>query len=127
MDSRELLSYCLNKPGAIEDYPFGPEVTVLKVFNKMFALFYRREGRIFISLKCEPYLATLLRQRYSDVTPGYHLNKRHWNTVLPDGDIPEDEIRGMIDHSYECVVKTLPRKARQTLIPAVGSVGINNG
>ena len=115
MESKVWLNYCLVKKGAYEDYPFGPGIIVLKVCGRMFALFGRREGRVNLSLKCEPYLASLVRQQYQDVIPGYHLNKRHWNTVRLPGDVPEDEIRHLIDHSYDLVVKALTRKAREEL------------
>lgn len=115
MDSKPLFTYCLNKEGAIEDYPFGPDVIVMKVMGKMFALLSRREGLVNLSLKCDPNYAELLRQQHVSILPGYHLNKRHWNTLLLDGSIPEKEIRGLIDHSYDLVVKSLTREKRAML------------
>ncbi len=112
MNSKDLFLYCLTKPGAIEDYPFGPDIIVIKVASKMFALLSRRNGQDNLSLKCDPYYSEVLRQQYSSLIPGYHLNKRHWNTLLLDGSIPEREIRGLIDHSYELVYKSLPRSKR---------------
>lgn len=97
--------YCLEKPHAQEDYPFGPDAAVFKVNGKMFALTQPPGKPTRINLKCEPMLALKLRQRYPDkVIPGYHMNKTHWNTVVLDGSLPETEIRKMIDHSYELVV-----------------------
>lgn len=115
MDSKALLAYCLGRPGALEDYPFGPEVIVIKVFSKMFALFSRRNNQENVAVKCDPDFAELLHLQYTGVTPGYHLNKRHWNTVLLDGSVPEEEIRQMIDHSYALVVKSLARYQRARL------------
>lgn len=96
--------YCLSLPGAIEDYPFGETAAVFKVGGKMFALTSPAGGPTSINLKCEPTLAIQLRQTYPAITPGYHMNKVHWNTVALDGTVPEDQIRKMIDHSYGLVV-----------------------
>jgi predicted DNA-binding protein (MmcQ/YjbR family) len=112
LNSKDLFLYCLTKPGSIEDYPFGPDVIVIKVASKMFALLSRRNGQDNLSLKCDPGYSEVLRQEYPSIIPGYHLNKRHWNTLLLDGSIPEREIRGLIDHSYELVYKSLPRRKR---------------
>lgn len=113
LDSKDLYLYCLTKPWAVEDYPFGPEVIVMKLASKMFALISRREGQENLSLKCDPDYSEVLRQQYPSITPGYHLNKRHWNTIVLDGSVPEKEIRGLIDHSYELVYKSLPRSKRK--------------
>jgi len=102
-NSKELYLYCLTKLGSIEEYPFGPDIIVIKVASKIFALISRRHGKDILSLKCDPYYSEILRQQCPSITPGYHLNKRHWNTLLLDGSIPEREIRGLIDHSYELV------------------------
>ncbi|CUH95256.1 hypothetical protein P22_1326 [Propionispora sp. 2/2-37] len=112
MPSKDLFLYCRTKLGAIEEYPFGPDVIVIKIATKMFALLSCRNGQKYLSLKCDPDYAELLRKQYPSIIPGYHLNKRHWNTVLLDGSIPENEIRGLIDHSYDLVYKSLPRKKR---------------
>ena len=112
MDSKDLYKYCLTKPSAIEDYPFGPDVIVIKIASKMFALISRRNGQDNLSLKCDPDYSEILRQQYPSITPGYHLNKRYWNTLIIDGSIPEKEIIGLIDHSYELVYKLLPRRLR---------------
>ncbi len=112
MDSKNLFTYCLSKPGAIEDYPFGPDVIVIKVADKMFALLSRRNGQDNLSLKCDPNYSEILRRQYSSITAGYHLNKRHWITLLLDGSIPEKEMQGLIDHSYDLVYKSLPKRMR---------------
>jgi len=111
-NSKNIYLYCLTKLGSIEEYPFGPNIIVIKVASKIFALISRRHGQDILSLKCDPDYSELLRQQCSSITPGYHLNKRHWNTLLLDGSIPEREIRGLIDHSYELVYKSLPRRKR---------------
>lgn len=112
LGSKELFLYCLAKPGAIEDYPFGPDVIVIKVASKIFALLSRRNGLDNLSLKCDPGYSEIVRQQYASITPGYHLNKRHWNTLVLDGSIPEKEIKSLIDHSYDLVYKSLPKKMR---------------
>jgi len=116
MDSKKLFAYCLCKTGAFEDYPFGPEVIVIKVAAKMFALMSCRDGIVNLSLKCDPDYAAVLRQQYKSLIPGYHLNKRHWNTMLLDGTIQEQEVQHFIDHSYDLVVKSLTREERRKLI-----------
>jgi predicted DNA-binding protein (MmcQ/YjbR family) len=113
MDRNELRAYCLSKPAAIEDFPFGDDPAVFKVVGKMFALLPLNSSTI--SLKCDPTWAAILRETYPAVTPGYHLNKRHWNSIQMDGSVPDDEIRDMIDHSYDQVVKGLTKAQRKTL------------
>ncbi len=105
MTGRAVEEYCLAKPGAIEDYPFGDGAAVFKVNGKMFALTQPPGNPERINLKCDPELAISLRQAHPAVTPGYHMNKRHWNTVSLDGSLPGAEIRRQIDHSYELVAK----------------------
>jgi predicted DNA-binding protein (MmcQ/YjbR family) len=107
--------YCLSKPGARETTPFGPDNLVFKVGGKMFALAALDEVPPAANLKCDPDLALELRDRYDQIRPGYHMNKRHWNTVTLNGEIPESEIRRLIDHSYELVLQTLPRNRRDKL------------
>ena len=111
MDLAEFREYCLAKPDATEGTPFGPDVLVFKVSCKMFALAGLDEVPTTVNLKCDPDLALDLRDRYEQVRPGYHMNKKHWNTVEIDG-VPAVELRRMIDHSYELVVKSLPKTAR---------------
>lgn len=115
MNINEMLNYCLAKPGAFEDYPFGPDATVVKVASKMFALLSVRSGKPSISLKCDPFLAQSLRQKFADVKPGYHLNKQHWNTVYTDETLPEEELLWMIDHSYELVIKSLAKAEKKMI------------
>ena len=115
MDLAQFREYCLSKPRAIEDTPFGPDVLVFKVRGKMFALAALEEVPTTVNLKCEPDLALELRDRYEQVRPGYHMNKKHWNTVEIDSGIPDVELRKMIDHSYELVTKSLPKAERKKL------------
>jgi len=99
----------VTKPGASEETPFGPDVLVFKVGGKMFALAALDEVPPTVNLKCDPDLALDLRDRYEQVRPGYHMNKKHWNTVETESGIPGSELRKMIDHSYNLVVKSLPK------------------
>ena len=112
MDAAEFREYCLTKAGATEGTPFGPDVLVFKVGGKMFALAALDEVPTTVTLKCDPDLALDLRDRYEQIKPGYHMNKKHWNTIKIEGGIPAVELRRMIDHSYELVVNNLPRAAR---------------
>lgn len=116
MDGKTVSSYCLSKKGAVEDFPFGPEVLTIKAGSKMFALISDRGGKLNVSLKCDPFLAQDLRERYKSITPGYHLNKKHWNTLVIDGSIPDEEIYWMIDHSYELTLKSLTKAERELLM-----------
>lgn len=115
MDGAFLRNYCLRKKGAIEDLPFGDDVLVIKVLSKMFALVKVENGIDRVNLKCNPALAQELRRKYESIEPGYHMNKQHWNTVYLNGDVPEEEILGMIDHSYDLVVKGLKRAEKEYL------------
>ncbi|HEX7516289.1 MAG TPA: MmcQ/YjbR family DNA-binding protein [Chthoniobacterales bacterium] len=112
MNIESFREYCLKKPAAIETTPFGPDNIVFKVEGKMFALAALDEVPPAVNLKCDPDLALELRDRYEQVRPGYHMNKKHWNTVELDGVIPQAEIKKMIDHSYELVVGSLPKSRR---------------
>ena len=107
--------YCLSKPGATEDMPFGEDVLVFRVGGKMFALAPLDEIPATANLKCDPDLALEFRDRYEQVRPGYHMNKKHWNTVEIDTGMPDTELRKMIDHSYELVVQSLPKAKREKL------------
>ncbi|GGE54472.1 hypothetical protein GCM10007421_31220 [Halopseudomonas oceani] len=109
----DLQRYLNSKPEALEDYPFGPDAQVFKVQNKLFALVFRRDGCECINLKCDPEEAVGLRDLFAAVSPGYHMNKRHWNTVRNDGSVPVGELQRMIDRSYALVVRRLPRVVRQ--------------
>jgi predicted DNA-binding protein (MmcQ/YjbR family) len=115
MNVESFRDYCLRKPAATEDTPFGPDDIVFKVEGKMFAIAALMEVPPRVNLKCDPDLALELRDRYEQVTAGYHMNKKHWNTVVLDGVIPGPEIRKMIDHSYELVVQSLPKTKREKL------------
>jgi predicted DNA-binding protein (MmcQ/YjbR family) len=109
MDLAEFREYCLTKPGANEGTPFGPDVLVFKVGEKMFALAALDEVPPTVNLKCDPDLALDLRDRYDQVRPGYHMNKKHWNTVEIESGIPDTDLRKMIDHSYDLVIEKLPK------------------
>ena len=109
MDLEEFREYCLCKHGATEGTPFGPDVLVFKVGGKMFALTSLERFPAAANLKCDPDLALDLRDQYEQVTPGYHMNKKHWNTVEIDRGIPNAELRKMIDHSYDLVAGKLPK------------------
>lgn len=111
----QVLAACLGQPGAVEDYPFGDGVAVCKVAGKMFALVPLDADPGSVSLKCDPDRAAWLRRQYAAITAGYHLNKRHWNTIELDGSVPEDELLDLIDHSYELVVASLTKSARARL------------
>jgi predicted DNA-binding protein (MmcQ/YjbR family) len=110
MDLEEFREYCLAKPGATEDTPFGPDNLVFKVGGKMFALASLDEIPPRVNLKCDPDRALDLRDRYEEVRPGYHMNKKHWNTVVLGGAMPDRELRDWIDHSYELVAARKSKK-----------------
>lgn len=102
---KEAEQYLLSLPNARLDYPFGEDVAVYKVKDKMFALVREKKTPVQLSLKCDPLLAETLREKYDTVMPGYHLNKKHWNTILLTGQLDWDEVRGLIRHSYDLVSK----------------------
>jgi len=113
---RALRKLCLGFPGAFEDFPFGPEHSVFKVERKLFAISALHSAPLRVSLKCEPELAEQLRASFPDaVAPGYHLNKRHWNTVLCDGSVPDAMVRDMVEDSYDLIVAAMPRAVRERL------------
>jgi predicted DNA-binding protein (MmcQ/YjbR family) len=111
----ELRACCLAHVGAIEDFPFGPEHSVFKVAGKMFALSALNRTPLEVSVKCEPEIALDLRASYAAVRPGYHLNKRHWNTITLDGSLPNQLVRDLIEDSYDLVVSALPKRTREEL------------
>jgi predicted DNA-binding protein (MmcQ/YjbR family) len=115
MTRDEVLAICLNLPGAEETYPFGDGVAVIKVGGKMFALVSLSDVPGSVNLKCEPARALALREAYTGIRPGYHQNKRHWNTVELDGSVEDDVVRGLIEDSYDLVVAGLPRAHRAEL------------
>ncbi|WP_369389085.1 MmcQ/YjbR family DNA-binding protein [Streptomyces sp. CG1] len=116
MTPEELRAFCLSFNAAVEDFPFGPDASVFKVLGKMFAL-SRLDGRpLTINLKCDPEDAVRLRGEHEGlIIPGYHMNKRHWNTVTADGDLPERLLKELIEDSYDLVVAGLPRAERLRL------------
>jgi predicted DNA-binding protein (MmcQ/YjbR family) len=113
--SAVLRKHCLGFPGAEETFPFAPGLSVFKVAGKMFALSRLEERPLRVALKCEPRLAEQLREAHPAVIPGYHLNKRHWNTVILDGSLPDRMIRDMIEDSYDLVVSGLAAARRREL------------
>src|SRR5712672_1598220 len=115
MTSEELRDHCLSFLGSEEEFPFGPETSVFKVASKIFALSRLAESPARVSLKCDPVLAEQLRAAHPAVLPGYHLNKRHWNTVIIDGSVSEQMLKDMIEDSYDLVVSGLPASRRRAL------------
>jgi predicted DNA-binding protein (MmcQ/YjbR family) len=115
IDAAALRSWCLARPGVTEEMPFGPVTTVFKVAGKLFALSALDREPLEVSLKCEPALAQALRRDHEAIRPGYHLNKRHWNTVLCDGSLPDQMVIDMLEDSYDLVVEGLPRRVRDEL------------
>ena len=111
----EIRDHCLARPGATLDFPFGPETPVFKVGGKIFALVLAEELPLEINLKCDPLRAEELRSFYPAIVPGYHMNKRHWNTVTADGTIPEEVFFSLIDDSYRLVVAGLTKEQRRQL------------
>jgi predicted DNA-binding protein (MmcQ/YjbR family) len=113
MNHKEIEEYLLSMPNVWLDYPFGKDVAVYKVGDKqsesggkMFALISEAKEPLQISLKCDPLLAVTLREKYETILPGYHLNKKHWNTVLLTGQLPLEEVKGLIRHSYDLVAQS---------------------
>ena len=115
MDATELRDWCLQQGGAFEDFPFGPEHSVFKVAGKMFAVSALDRTPLEVSVKCEPELAIELRNSYGAIRPGYHLNKRHWNTITLDGSLPDQLVRDLVEDSYDLVVSALPKRVRAGL------------
>ena len=114
MNLEKFRSYCLGKKGVTEEFPFGEDTLVYKVLGKMFAL-TNIDDFSSVNLKCDPELAVELRERYEAVQPGYHMNKTHWNTVLIDGSIPDQELRKWIDNSYDLVASKLTKAQKKAL------------
>lgn len=115
MTPDDVARVALGLPETELDHPFGPEVNVYKVAGKVFAIMQPAGDPAQVTLKCEPSLALELRAQFAAVTPGYHTNKRHWNTVVLDGEVPDDELREMVEHSWDRVVATLPKAVRARL------------
>ena len=112
VDRDQVLDLLTRMPGAVEEYPFGDEVAVFKVGGKMFALVSLDGEPGFVNLKCDPARALELRELYAAVRPGYHSNKKHWNSVDLDGSLSAEDVREMVEHSYDLVVAGLPKAAR---------------
>ena len=116
MDLLTFRSYCLDKPAVTETLPFGPDTLVMKVAGKVFAATGLDEADFRVNLKCDPQRAVELRDRHPAIVPGWHMNKKHWNTVYVEtGNLPESLVRELIDHSYDLVVSGLTKKARAEL------------
>ena len=119
MTHKQLEDYILSKPGSWLDFPFGEEVSVYKVGSKdtgkMFALIPEGKDPASISLKCDPVLATQLRDTYATVMPGYHLHKKHWNTIVTSGELSEQEVTDLINHSYQLVLSGIPKEEQEKL------------
>ena len=109
-------AYCLAKPEAVEDMPFGEDTLVFKVGGKMFGLMNLMRLPLSVNLKCDPERAVELRERYAAVQPGYHMNKRHWNTVVLDGSLSGRDVRDLIDHSYDLIVRSLKKADRDRIL-----------
>ena len=112
MNLPDAIAHILAKPGAEETTPFGPDALVYKVGGKMFALTSPDDFPASLNLKCDPERSLELRDAWEAITPGYHMNKKHWNTLLLDGSVPAGLVRELIDHSYDLVVASLPKKRR---------------
>lgn len=116
MDIGEFCEYCRSRAGRVtEDTPFGDNVLVYKIENKMFALASLTDLPPTVNLKCDPAHAMELRERYEAVREGYHMNKKHWNTIVLDGSVPPREVRTMVDESYDLVVSGLSKKIRERI------------
>lgn len=114
MNIEELRDYCLNKPGVTEGFPFGEETLVFKVGEKLFLLIGLDHGQWF-NVKCDPELAIELRERHWEITPGFHMNKKHWNSVRLDGGLSFKQLQEQIDHSYTLVLKSLPKRLQDEI------------
>jgi predicted DNA-binding protein (MmcQ/YjbR family) len=117
MTRQDLIEYCLTFPAAYEDYPFDDVTLIIRHSGnkKMFAFPNETDGRLSITVKCEPMEADFLRQAFKDVIPGYHMNKKHWNTVITGGDVPEEEIKRQIGMSYD-LIKPKVRRTKNAKI-----------
>ncbi len=114
MNIEELRSYCVTKKGVSEGFPFDETTLVFKVMDKMFAL-CNLDGALSVNLKCDPDRSIDLREQHACILPGYHMNKKHWNTVELEGSIPVSLVHELIDHSYDLVVSKLPKKLKEEL------------
>jgi len=115
MHIEEFRTYCLSKPGVTESFPFDEVTLVFKVMSKMFALTGLGKEQFTVNLKCDPERALDLREEYSEIQPGYHMSKKHWNTIDFEGSLNDDFLVELIDHSYDLVVKKLKKSEREEL------------
>ena len=116
MPIENLRSYCLAKDAVTESFPFDEHTLVVKVAGKMFALFSLEKHPLQVNLKCDPEKAIDLRERYQSVIPGYHMNKKHWNTLVIDGELSKELVEELVDHSYELVVSKLSKKVKSEFL-----------
>ncbi|MBO6621817.1 MAG: MmcQ/YjbR family DNA-binding protein [Balneola sp.] len=114
MNIEEYRDFCIAFPGVTEGFPFGPETMVFKVMNKMFAL-TNIETYDFVNLKCDPERAITLREEYEGISPGWHMNKVHWNSVKTSADVGDELFKELIRHSYNLIVESLPKKTKEEL------------
>lgn len=110
-----LRDHCLAKPGAEEGFPFGPDVIVFTVLRKAFLLCQLDSNPVQFNVKCDPAQVDELREQYACVQPGYHMNKKHWNTIIVDGSVPNRQLKEWIDDSYHLIVSALPRRQQDML------------
>ncbi len=115
MTAASLRKWCLARSGVTEEFPFDATTSVFKVAGKIFAISGLRSRPLQVSVKCEPELAEQLRAGYPAIRPGYHLNKRHWNTITLDGSLPDAMVFDLLEDSYDLVVAALPRGTREAL------------
>ncbi|GAA3136935.1 MmcQ/YjbR family DNA-binding protein [Streptomyces rectiviolaceus] len=115
MTPQELRTFCLSFNDVVEEFPFGPEASVFKVAGKMFALSRLDGVPLTVNLKCDPDMAVQLRAAHPEIVPGWHMSKRHWNTVTVDAGLPDQQARELVEDSYDLVVAGLPRAERLRL------------
>lgn len=115
MNIEQLRDYCISKPGVEETLPFGPDTLVYKVEGKIFLLTGLDSEQLRFNVKCDPATAVELREEFACVLPGYHMNKKHWNTIVVDGSVSSRQLKDWIDHSYQLVVESLPQKRKKKL------------
>ena len=116
MNIETLREYCLSKKAVIEDFPFGEDTLVFRVLNKIFLLVSLSSNPLQFNAKCDPDKAIELRDQYDAVQPGYHMNKKHWNTIIMNGSLSNAQLKEMIDDSYNLIVQSLPKKERENLL-----------
>jgi len=116
MNIETLREYCLSKKAVTEDFPFGEDTLVFRVLNKIFLLVSLSSNPLQFNAKCDPDKVIELRDQYDAVQPGYHMNKKHWNTVIMNGSLSNAQLKEMIDDSYNLIVQSLPKKERENLL-----------